>query len=177
MVSCEERRTTLISALRVAVIAIAASFEANSLRAGDSTITYQVAGDAIPAPLTTTAGDAERGRAIVRDRATGNCLICHRAPEPTERFMGDLGPDLSGVGARLTPPQIRLRLVDQGRLNPATLMPPYHRVAGLTRVAPLYRGRPILDAQQIEDVVAYLATLRESPPAITGRPTPPGKER
>lgn len=118
-------------------------------------------GDAIPEPLTDTPGDPERGRQIVLDREVGNCLICHKVPEPTERFQGELGPDLSGVGSRLTVSQLRLRIVDQSRLNPRTLMPPYFRVDRLALVAKQYRGKPVLTAQQVEDVVAYLQTLRE----------------
>ena len=121
---------------------------------------YQIAGDAIPAPLAAKTGDAVRGRRIVLDRANGNCLICHKVPEPGESFQGDLGPDLAGVGGRLTPGQLRLRLVDQSRLNPATVMPPYHRIEGLVRVAQKWQGRPVLDAQALEDVVAYLAGLK-----------------
>ena len=102
-----------------------------------------------------------RGRRIVLDRETGNCLICHKVPEPAEPFQGDLGPDLSGVGTRLTAGQIRLRLVDESRLNPQTLMPPYYRVEGLSRVSARYRGKPVLTAQEIEDVVAYLGTLTQ----------------
>lgn len=120
-----------------------------------------VVGDAIPAALTATPGDAVRGRAVVLDRANGNCLICHRVPEPAEPFQGEIGPDLAGVGKRLNPAQLRLRLVDGSRLNPATVMPPYYRVEGLTRVDPRYRGKPALTAQEIEDAVAYLATLRD----------------
>lgn len=118
-------------------------------------------GDTIPEPLTDTPGNPERGRQIVLDREVGNCLICHRVPEPTERFMGELGPDLAGVGSRLTAAQLRLRIVDQSRLNPRTLMPPFYRVDQLTLVAEQYRGKPVLTAQQVEDVVAYLQTLRE----------------
>lgn len=119
------------------------------------------AGDTIPEPLTETLGDPERGRQVVLDREAGNCLICHRVPEPAERFMGELGPDLAGVGRRLTAAQLRLRIVDQSRLNPRTLMPPYFRVDRLTLVAEQYRGRPVLTAQQVEDVVAYLERLRD----------------
>ena len=118
-------------------------------------------GDTIPEPLTDTPGDPERGRQIVLDREVGNCLICHRVPEPAERFQGELGPDLSGVGSRLTAGQLRLRIVDQGRLNPRTLMPPYYRIDRLTLVADQYRGKPVLTAQQVEDVISYLQTLRE----------------
>lgn len=123
-------------------------------------VPYRVAGDAIPEPLGGLQGDVARGRAVALDRAVGNCLICHRAPEPAERFMGEIGPDLAGVGSRLTAGQVRLRLVDQSRLNPGTMMPPYYRVDGLARVAERYRGKPVLDAQQVEDVLAYLMSLK-----------------
>lgn len=95
------------------------------------------------------------------DRRTGNCLICHEAPGVDEPFQGEIGPPLAGVGARLTPGQIRLRLIDQSRINPETIMPPYYRTDGLANVDPAYAGRPALDAQQIEDVVAWLAGLTE----------------
>jgi sulfur-oxidizing protein SoxX len=121
---------------------------------------YTVVGDAIPAPLGGLAGDAARGRALVLDRTRGNCLICHRVPEPNEPFQGTIGPDLNGVGARLDVGQLRLRLVDASLLNPETVMPPYFRTEGLRDVAPQFRGLPALNAQEIEDVVAYLASLR-----------------
>jgi len=117
--------------------------------------------DALPDPLTGAPGDPARGRAIVASRQVGLCLLCHSGPFPEERFQGDLAPDLRGAGARWTEGQLRLRMVDSGRLNPATIMPAYHRVEGLVRVAPAFRGRPILSAEQIEDVVAFLTTLRD----------------
>ena len=120
-----------------------------------------VAGDAIPAPLTTATPDAARGRAIVLDRAVGNCLICHQVPVPSEPFQGDIGPDLKDVGSRLNAGQIRLRLVDQSRLNPATMMPPLYRVHDLTRVAQRFKDAPVLTAAAIEDVVAYLVSLKD----------------
>jgi L-cysteine S-thiosulfotransferase len=122
---------------------------------------FEQTGDAILAPLDGLIGDAARGRALVLNRETGNCLICHQVPVPAEPFQGDLAPSLAGVGARLNAGQIRLRLVDQGRLNPATLMPAYHRIDGLTRVAPRYRNLPVLSAQESEDVVAWIATLKD----------------
>ena len=121
---------------------------------------FQVVGDTIPASLTGAAGDPVRGRAIVVKRES-TCLLCHSGPFPEERFQGDLSPDLKGVGLRWTPGQLRLRLIDASRLNPTTIMPSYYRSEGLTRVAPAWRGKPILSAEQIEDVVAYLATLRD----------------
>ena len=89
------------------------------------------------------------------------CILCHSGPFPEEKFQGDLAPNLAGSGSRWTPGQLRLRLVDASRLNPATIMPSYYRVAGLERVGSAWRGKPILSAEQIEDIVAYLATMRE----------------
>lgn len=120
---------------------------------------FRVTGDAIEAPLDGRVGDPARGEAVVRDRESGNCLICHAIPLPQERFQGEIGPPLAGVGARLSPGQIRLRIVDPTRLNPRAIMPAYHRVDGLVRVDPRWAGRPVLDAQAVEDVVAYLSGL------------------
>jgi sulfur-oxidizing protein SoxX len=121
---------------------------------------YEVVGDAIPRPLTATPGDPARGRAIVAKRES-TCLLCHAAPLPEERFQGDLAPDLKGTGTRWSEGELRLRLVDATRLNPATIMPSYYRIEGLNRVAPNFRGKPVLTAQEIEDVVAYLMTLKD----------------
>ena len=121
----------------------------------------RVVGDAIPEPLTGTSGDPVAGRAIVLDRRLGACLLCHTGPFAEERFQGTLAPDLSGAGSRWSAGQLRLRLVDATRLEPATIMPPYYRVDGLTRVGRSWRGKPMLTAQQVEDVVAFLATLRD----------------
>lgn len=122
---------------------------------------FVVKGDAIEAPLDGLAGDAARGAAVVRNREGANCLICHTIPDARERFMGDIGPPLAGVGSRLSPGQIRLRLVDPTLLNPDAVMPAYHRVAGLVNVDQRFRGKPVLTAQEIEDAVAWLATLQE----------------
>lgn len=120
---------------------------------------YTVTGDAIPAPLSTQPADPERGRAILVSRES-NCILCHAVPETGERFFGNMAPPLSGVGARLNAGQIRLRIVDPRRLNRESIMPAYYRIDGLTRVAETYRGKPILTANQIEDVIAYLQTLK-----------------
>ena len=120
---------------------------------------YRVDGDAIRAPLAVAPGDVSRGRDVLLGR-DGNCLLCHAVPEAGGRFAGNLGPPLSGVGARLSAGQLRLRIVDSMRLNRNTIMPSYYRTAGLNRVAEAWRGKPILTAQQVEDTVAYLLTLR-----------------
>jgi L-cysteine S-thiosulfotransferase len=122
---------------------------------------YTVVGDAIPESLTGAKGDAERGRNIVVNRQVGLCLLCHSGPFPEEKFQGTLAPDLKGTGARWSEGQLRLRIVDASHLNPDTIMPPYYRVEGLTRVAPAFEGKPVLSAEQIEDVVAYLVTMRD----------------
>jgi len=106
------------------------------------------------------AGNPERGRQIVANRQVGLCLLCHTAPIPEERFQGDLAPDLRGVGSRLSEAQIRARIVDPSKANPSTIMPAYYRTDGLTRVAPRFQGKTIFTAEQIDDVVAYLVTLK-----------------
>lgn len=128
--------------------------------AAPAPVPYRVVGDAIAQPLTGQPGDPVRGRAIVASRQQGLCLLCHTGPFPEERFQGNLAPDLAGAGQRWSAAQLRLRIVDARRLNPDTIMPAYHRTDGLTRVAPALAGAPLLGAQQVEDVVAYLETLR-----------------
>ncbi len=128
----------------------------------DGVASYTVVGDAIPAALTDRPGDPARGRAIVGDRRVGQCLLCHRGPFPEPHLQGNLAPDLAGSGRRWSEGQLRLRIVDARRLNPATTMPAYHRSEGLAQVASAWRGRPVLDAQQVEDVVAFLRTLVET---------------
>lgn len=125
-----------------------------------SIIGYRIINSAIPEPLTDQSGDAVRGRRIVLDREGGDCLICHAMPLPQRQFHGTIGPPLDGVGSRYSAGELRLRLVDPKALNPDTIMPAYYRVEGLHRVHERYRGKPILTAQQIEDVVAYLLTLQ-----------------
>jgi sulfur-oxidizing protein SoxX len=116
--------------------------------------------DAIDRPLTDVPGDVARGRAIVVNRQLGLCLLCHSGPFPEERFQGNLAPDLAGSGGRWSEGQLRLRLVDSRRLNQQTVMPSYYRSEGLVRVGAAWQGKPVLAAQQVEDVVAFLRTLR-----------------
>jgi L-cysteine S-thiosulfotransferase len=121
---------------------------------------YTITGDSIPESLTGSPGDAVRGRALVLER-TSTCILCHSGPFPEEKFQGDLAPSLTGAGSRWSAGQLRLRLVAASRLNPATIMPSYYRIDGLVRVGTTWRGKPMLSAEQIEDMVAYLASLRE----------------
>jgi sulfur-oxidizing protein SoxX len=124
---------------------------------------YEIVGDAIPQSLTGARGDPARGRAIVLDRQKGLCLLCHTGPFPEQRFQGNLAPDLTGAGTRWSEGQLRLKIVDSRRLNPATIMPPYYTMDGLVRVGRNWQDKPVLSAEQVEDVVAFLTTLTERP--------------
>ena len=75
-------------------------------------------------------------------------------------FQGTVAPSIAGAGSRWSPAQLRMRIVDSRKLNPQSIMPAYHRTEGLARVGRAWQGRPILDAQQVEDVVAFLVTLK-----------------
>lgn len=143
-------------ALLVAVLALAAP-----AAAVQQVWAQQIMGDAIPASLTGQSGDVARGRAIVANRGLGLCLLCHSGPIAEERFQGDLAPTLAGAGSRWSEGQLRLRIADGARLNADTIMPPYYRTSGLQRVARNFEGKTILSAAQVEDVVAYLATLKD----------------
>lgn len=127
--------------------------------AADAPDRLEVVGDSIPKPLA-APGDPERGRSLVVERTSANCLLCHAFPDPALRVAGNVGPSLAGIGRRLTPAQLRLRIADIQRINRDAVMPSYFRAEALDRVAADYRGRPVLDAQQIEDLVAYLETLK-----------------
>jgi sulfur-oxidizing protein SoxX len=117
------------------------------------------AADSIPASLTGSKGDPVRGRAIVANRQVGLCLLCHSGPFPEERFQGNLAPDLRSA-ARLSEGEVRSRIVDPRKSNPDSIMPAYFATAGQNRVAPSFRGKTLLTAEQIEDIVAYLLTLK-----------------
>jgi len=155
------KRTPRHSSLAITVAGVMAAHAASaSAQEPPSLRSYVVVGDTIPAPLTGERGDPARGRAIVSNRQVGLCILCHSGPFPEEKFQGTLAPDLSGAGRRWSEGQLRLRIVDSSRLKTDTIMPAYYRTEGLTRVAPAFAGKPILSAEQIEDVVAYLVTLR-----------------
>jgi sulfur-oxidizing protein SoxX len=114
----------------------------------------------IATALTPQAGDSIRGRALVANRQLSMCLLCHQAPIAEARFQGDVSTSLAGVGLRWTAAQLRLRLVNPRLLTPDSVMPAYYRVEGLKRVSGGWRDKPLLDAQQIEDIIAWLQTLQ-----------------
>jgi len=141
----------------VALLAVAVAHR--SAVAQERPARFEAVGDAIPQPLGPEPGNAARGRSVVVNRQAGACTLCHAVPG--EALSGNIAPTLAGVGARLMPAQLRLRVADSTQVNPDTPMPPYYRTDGLSLVAAVYRGRTILSAQQVEDVVAYLASLKE----------------
>lgn len=148
------RAAQLIACLPIVFLALPFAANAQAL------VPYAVVDDGIPASLTGAPGDAAHGRALVLERDS-TCILCHSGPFPEIRFQGDLAPPLAGAGKRFSESQLRLRLVDASRFNPSTIMPSYYRVTGLDRVGKNFRDKPILSAAEIEDIVAYLVTLRE----------------
>ena len=155
----QSRWKPLARSVQIALL-VAATFALPGAAGAQALASYKVVGDGIPDSLTGAPGDAAQGRALVLDRSS-TCILCHSGPFPETKFQGDLGPNLSSSGSRWTTSQLRLRIVDASLLNPATIMPSYYRTDGLVRVGANWRGKPILSAEQIEDIVAYLATLRD----------------
>lgn len=164
MVSEYHSRAIRLSPLAaVAATVLGAAMALVSTSAADKRVpdtSYTAIGNAIPAPLTSKSGDPMRGKALALSTAAGNCALCHELPAREVAVFGTMGPSLANVGSRLDAGVLRLRIVDGRRINPRSAMPSYYRVQSLNRVMAQYRGRPILDAQQVEDIVAYLQTLK-----------------
>ena len=125
------------------------------------TLSLVVVGDGIPQPLTSQPGDVARGRAIVVQRQVGTCLLCHSGPFAEERTPGNVAASLAGAGSRWTAAQLRLRIADARRVNPSSVMPSFSSRDANQRVGAAWAGKTILDAQQVEDVVAFLLTLKD----------------
>jgi len=118
-------------------------------------------GDGIPKSLTGKPGNAKKGRATAIHRKKGNCLACHTMPAPEQADHGNIGPDLNGVGSRYKLAELRLRLVSAKTLNPDTIMPSFYLKSGFHRVQKKWQGKTIISAQDVEDILAYLVTLKE----------------
>jgi L-cysteine S-thiosulfotransferase len=145
------------------------TFLSASQNAASQTANYEVVRDGIPKPLTAAPASVERGKAIVSDRRVGMCMLCHTAPfanDPVkDQPQGNIATNLAGTGSRWSEAQLRLRIVDSRRLDERSLMPSYHVVADEAmqlqqRIGQAWRNKPIFDAQQVEDVVAFLRTLK-----------------
>ena len=144
----------------MALALTAGCITATSAATAAQVLPFRVVGDGIPVALTTQPGDAARGREIAANRQVGLCVLCHQLPMAVDRFQGDIATSLAGAGARWTAPQLRLRIVDSRRVNADSVMPAYFKVDALHRVGATWRDQPILNAQQIEDVVAWLVSLK-----------------
>jgi sulfur-oxidizing protein SoxX len=129
--------------------------------AADGLAIYKIEGDAIALPLGGVQGNAAKGERLMGERQRSLCVLCHSGPFPNPHLQGTLAPSLGGVGARLSEGQIRLRIVDMKQLNPESIMPAYYSLAAGERVATAWRGKPVLKAREIEDLVAYLVTLKD----------------
>ncbi len=140
-----------------ALLAVLMSVDAQA----QTLVPYQIENGAIATSLTGQPGDPAKGRTIVVERQKGLCLLCHSGPFPEERFQGDLAPSLAGTGSRLSEGEIRLRMVDSTKVNEKTIMPPYYKMDGLGRVAASYKAKTLLEPQEIEDVIAFLVSLKD----------------
>ena len=130
------------------------------VNANEDLIKYDIIDYSIPYSLTNIEGDIKNGREVVLSRQ-GNCLACHKIPQADDIFQGDIGPSLEGIGSRYTIAELRLRLVNPYAINPETIMPAFYKVRGLKRVDKKYKEKSILSAQEIEDVISWLATLKD----------------
>jgi len=157
----EERSLTANNTLMALAVG-AALLLASGLQAGAAGITaYKVVdGNSIPKSLTGKPGDATNGRAAAINRKKGNCLGCHKMPIPEQQFHGEIGPDLAGVGSRMTEGQLRARIVDPKLVNPDTIMPSFYKTKGFHRVMKAFKDKTIISASEVEDIVAYLKTLK-----------------
>jgi sulfur-oxidizing protein SoxX len=116
---------------------------------------------ALPALSNELTGDSQAGRSLVASRQMGLCLLCHSGPFPEEPFQGNIAPNLSDLVANLSATQLRARIMNPAITNPQTIMPSYYQPEHLTRVSKPYQGQSILSLKEIDDVVAYLMTLKK----------------
>jgi sulfur-oxidizing protein SoxX len=123
----------------------------------------------VEASLTGGAGDAASGRKIVGNKKLGNCVACHEVGDLAEvPFQGEIGPPLTGAGDRWSTAELRGIVSNAKMMFDESMMPSFYKTEGFIRPGKAYTGKaaddtfaPLLSAQQIEDVVAYLATLKE----------------
>ena len=114
----------------------------------------------IPQSLTGVDGDAVKGRKLAINRKKGNCLACHAMPIPEQQFHGETGPSLYGVGNRLSEGELRMQIVNSKVTNEDTMMPAFYRTFGYNSPLKKFVGKTILSTQEVEDIVAYLLTLK-----------------
>jgi len=147
--------------LAIAAMGVALSLAVIGNEAAAELVKYKVVkGESIPKSLTAKPGDAKKGRSLAINRKKGNCLACHTLPIPEQPFHGNIGTDLNGVASRMSEGEMRLRIVDPKVVNPDTIMPSFYRTAGFHRVLKKWKGKTVIGAQDVEDIIAYLKTLK-----------------
>ena len=140
--------------LTLSMVCILAAARAEPIR-------LSVVDDSLPRSLTGKPGDPGAGKKVFLGRALGNCLACHAVSAlNAEEFHGEFGPSLDGVTSRWSEAQLRLIVADAKRVFPDTVMPAFYRNEGFNRLRAEFAGKPILTAAQVEDVVAFLETLK-----------------
>lgn len=150
----------LVGTVAAAAFAVGAFLAVPGSASAAELVKYSIVGDGIPQSLTGKPGDAAKGRKIAFNRKQGNCLACHKMPIPEQQFHGEVAPDLAGVADRVTEAEMRLRIINPKVINPDTFMPAFYRNAGFNRVLKKFKGKSILSAEQVEDLVAYMMTLK-----------------
>lgn len=157
--------------MKLSVLTIAATFVAGAAFAGGvapKDVVYTEDG-AVEASLSGAAGDAASGAKIVSSKKLGNCIACHQVTALSDSpFHGEVGPTLDGVADRWSEAELRGILSNSKKTFEGTVMPAYYKVDGFVRPGKAYTGKapdgpldPLLSAQQIEDVVAFLSTLKD----------------
>lgn len=154
-----EIKKYVLPLLGMAVLAIAGMATPATATAAEL-VKYKVVDGSIPVSLTGKPGDPVKGRETAIHRKKGNCLACHALPVPEQPYHGEVGPELNDVGGRLSEGEIRLRIVNPKNNNPDTIMPAFYKVDGLHMVQKKWQGKPMLTAEEVEDIVAYLMTLK-----------------
>lgn len=140
---------------------IAATFTFVGAASAAEMASYKIVDGAIPNSLTGASGDAKKGKDVFLNRRQGNCLACHQVTALSDHpFHGEIGPPLDGVAERYSLAELRLQVVDSKQINPDTIMPAFYRSDGLHKVLKNFKDKSILTAEQVEDLLAYLQTLR-----------------
>jgi len=148
-----------ILAVWVLGVALSLAFNTNA-SAAEKMVKFVMKDGAIAKSLTGKSGNAAKGRKVAINRKKGNCLACHKMPIPEQSFHGEVGPNLAGVGGRLSAGEVRGRIVNPKMVNPDTIMPAFYRTAGFNRVMKKFKGKTLLSASEVEDLVAYTMTLK-----------------
>ena len=151
-------RTLVATAM---VVAVSAAFSLSAMAGTPKLVNYKVVDESsIPKSLTGKAGNSKKGRKLAIHRKKGNCLACHKMPIPEQQFHGEIGPNLAGVGSRYSAGELRLLIVNPKVVNEDTIMPAFYKNTGFNAVLKKFKGKTVISAQDVEDIIAYLLTLK-----------------